>query len=111
MYLLANNSEILGTHLAIKKSERLHTLERKAHGCIQDGAQDGMMLHQWVVDRLLLERQFHYRDGALHGQPGILSVQDWHLHFIPANVSLWKLRREDYVRSWRTGTTNGNIPK
>lgn len=47
-----------------------------------------MVLHQWVMDRLLLQRQLHDRDGTFHSQPGILSVQDWYLDFIPANVSL-----------------------
>lgn len=67
-----------------------------------------MVLHQWVVDRLLLQRQLHYRDGAFHGQPGVLSVQDGHLDFIPANVSL---RGENGGLCQESETKGCSIPK
>jgi hypothetical protein len=93
-----------GTHLTIKKGKWLHSLQRKPHDCIQHGAQDGMVLHQRIVDVLLLQGQFHYGDRAFNSQPSILSVQNWHLHFIPANICLRVLRMEDCVKNWKNNS-------
>lgn len=92
-------------YLTIKEREWLHGLQREPHDSVQEGAQDGMVLHQRVVDVPLLQRQLHYGDRSFHGQPGILRVQDGHLHFIPADVCLGVWRRENCVQNWRNNSS------
>lgn len=75
-------------YLAVEKGQWLHGLEREARDGAQHSAQDRVVLHQRVVDGLLVQGQLHDGGGPFHGQPGVLCVQHGHWHLIPADVGL-----------------------
>lgn len=75
-------------YLAVKQWQWLHTLEWEPHDGVEDGAEHELVLHQWVVDALLLQGQLHDGHRALHRHPGVLSVQHRGLHLITAHVCL-----------------------
>lgn len=77
-----------GTNLTVEERQGLHGLEREPGHGEQEGAEHRVVLHQQVVDRLLLQGQLHDGHRALHSEPRVLRVQNWGLHFVPAHIGL-----------------------